>query len=108
MANNNTGFRGNGRAKFKRMEGKSYNFYLVHPPQDADANLLARQLMSIKNVEEVFVTDGDYGFVVKARNGVGEPDDACEYISRKLGCGLVKATSHYQYRKWPGHTVLVP
>jgi len=67
MSNNN----GNGRhvhgASVKRLNKKFYKFYFLQPPENVNADHIAEQLIDIKNVEEVYVTDGDYGFVVKTR-----------------------------------------
>ncbi len=98
MSNTN-GVNGNG-VSIRRLGKKFYKFYFVHPPMNADADRLAEQLIGIKNVEEVFVTDGDYGFVVKTRFSDGkEPDDAYNYISKKLGSNFGEVTSYYQYKK---------
>lgn len=100
MSNNN----GNGRhvhgASVKRLNKKFYKFYFLQPPENVNADHIAEQLIDIKNVEEVYVTDGDYGFVVKTRFFEGqEPDDAFNFISRKLGSNFGKVTSYYQYKK---------
>ncbi|MGI0100329.1 MAG: hypothetical protein ACREBH_01220 [Candidatus Micrarchaeaceae archaeon] len=85
--------------RIKRIDGKSYKFYLVHPPEDTNASDLAEQLISIKNVEEVFVTDGDYGFLVKVKSfGMDESDGVNDYLSKKLGNSFGRITSHYQYK----------
>ena len=83
-----------------RIGNGAYKFYFVEPRENADANRFAERLMSVKEVEEVFVTDGDYGFVVKARAPDGKKmggADGC--LSKMLGSGFGKATSHYQYKK---------
>ncbi len=99
MNNNKQGRNGNG-ARIRRLSKRFYKFYFVQPPMNADADHLAEQLIDIKNVEEVFVTDGDYGFIVKTRFFEGkEPDDAYNYISKRLGSNFGKVTSYYQYRK---------
>jgi DNA-binding Lrp family transcriptional regulator len=96
---NNNEKAGNG-TPIKRLSKKFYKFYFVHPPKNADADRLAEQLIGIKNVEEVFVTDGDYGFVVKARFFEGkEPDDAQNFLLKKMGGNFGKVTSYYQYKK---------
>ena len=77
-----------------------YRFYLIKPPRNANADKLAEELIGIRDVEEVFVTDGDYGFLVKARFfSDREPDDACRYIESRLSGSYGKITSHYQYTK---------
>ncbi len=84
----------------RRIGNIPYKFYFVEPQENADANRFAERLMGMKGVEEVFVTDGDYGFVVKARvSGEGKTDNAHDYLSRRLGCSFGKATCHYQYKK---------
>ena len=88
------------RNGIKKLSSRFYKFYLVRPPSNANADHLAEQLMGIKSVEEVFVTDGDYGFVVKARFFDGkEQEDIQEYITKRLGGNYGMVTSHYQYKK---------
>ncbi len=58
---------GKGSCSARRIGNRPYKFYFVEPAENADADSFAERLMGLKNVEEVFVTDGDYGFVVKAR-----------------------------------------
>ena len=100
MSNNNGKTKAVLGASVKRIESKFYKFYFVQPPINVDANRVAERLIGIKNVEEVFVTDGDYGFIVKTRFFEGEePYDAYNYISKKLGSNFGKVTSYYQYRK---------
>ncbi|MGD0729435.1 MAG: hypothetical protein ABR981_05145 [Candidatus Micrarchaeaceae archaeon] len=78
---------------------KNYRFYFVEPFENMDANNFARKLINIKDVEEVFVTEGDYGFVVKAKSSEDkQQDNICKCISR-LGGSFGKVTSHYQYKK---------
>lgn len=87
-------------ATIKRSNSKSYKFYLLEPPANSDVNRLAKQLMTIKNVEEVFVTDGDYGFIVKTSFSERDKKDAAyDYISRRLGGNFGRVTSYYQYSK---------
>lgn len=98
MRNNSNAKTGDG-VHLKRIDGRACKFYLIHPPENADANLIAKQLMCIKDVEEVFVTDGDYGFVVRAKCDAHGQDDAFDYLSKKLSGNFEKATSYYQYKK---------
>jgi DNA-binding Lrp family transcriptional regulator len=99
MSNGNNNSKGN-YAPVRRVAKGHYKFYLVHPTLNADADHVAERLMGIKNVEEVFVTDGDYGFIVKARFPKGNrQDDAFNYLSKNLGSNLGSVTSYYQYKK---------
>lgn len=96
--NNGIGTRRKGSAK--RLSKGFYRFYFVEPPEGADADRLAERLMGIKDVEEVFVTDGDYGYVVKARSLEGkEPDDTDRHLIKCIGGNFCKAVSYYQYKK---------
>ena len=77
-----------------------HRFYFIEPRQNADAEELAEKLISLKPVEEVFLTDGDYGFVVKTRFFKGdEPGDITKYIARNVSRRFGKVVSYYQYRK---------
>ncbi len=84
--------KGNGRSEL-------YKFYLVSPKSGMDADALAYKFLSIKPVEEVFLTDGDYGYVLKVRNTTKqgkEPKKLISYI-KKNGFSCSKAVSHYRY-----------
>ena len=76
-----------------------HRFYLISPKQNLDAGLLAERLLSLEPVEEVFLTDGDFGYIVKARfSKEGEYEDTVDHIAKKLGSKFSKAVSYYQYR----------
>ncbi len=83
-----------------RKRGILHRFYLIEPRENASADELAEKLISLKPVEEVFLTDGDYGFLVKTRFFEGsEPDDITKYISRNVSKKFGKIVSYFQYRK---------
>ena len=84
----------------KRDGKKFYKFYLVNPKDNTDPDTIAEKLISFDDVEEVYVTDGDYGFIVKTRFRDGkEPDDVYGYIHRKIDSKFGEITSYYKYRK---------
>ena len=88
-----------GTAKTSR-KGTLHKFYFIQPKENANADQLAEALINLKLVEEVFLTDGDYGFIVKARFFNGrEPKDVTEYISRKISNNYGKVVSYFQYSK---------
>ncbi len=90
---------GNGTGKGRKREAL-HKFYFVRPRVNADANKLAERLIGLKAVEEVFLTEGDYGFVVKARFFKDqEPNDVGRYISRNVGLEFGKVVSYCQYSK---------
>jgi hypothetical protein len=91
---------GDNNAQIRRIDNKIYKFYFVKPPENSNADHLAEQLISMKGVEEVFVTDGDYGFIVKTRFFDGMKSDGVHnYISKRLGSDFGRVTSYYQYKK---------
>ena len=76
-----------------------HKFYLISPKSGMDADALACKFLSIKPVEEVFVTDGDYGYIIKVgntRKQGKEPKKLISYI-KKNGFSCSKAVSHYHY-----------
>ena len=74
-------------------------FYLLSPKSNMDADALASELLSIKPVEEVIVTEGDYGFIVKAGACKDkEPTDLMKYMAKR-GIACQQAMSHYSYKK---------
>ena len=83
----------------KRMS-RLHKFFFVEPQENANADELAEKLISLKNVEEVFVTDGDCGFVVKTRFSMeDEPKDVIQFIKNHVGRSYGAVVSHYEYRK---------
>ena len=56
-----------------RKISRGYRYFFVKPRQNSDANKIAEMLMRIENVRDVSVTEGEYGFVVRAS---GATDDA--------------------------------
>lgn len=83
-----------------KRKGKLHKFFFVEPQENANADELAEKLISLKSVEEVFVTDGDCGFVVKARfSKEGEPKDVMKFIKGHIGRSFGAVVSYYEYRK---------
>ena len=79
-------------------KGKLHRFYLVEPKPNADADALAERLISLKPVEEVLLTDGAYGFIVKVRFTNGkEPRDVVDYIKEKISDRFGTVDSYYKY-----------
>ena len=79
---------------------KQHRFFFVKPGEKADADEFADKVANIECVEEVLLTEGDFGFVVKARLGpLDKQKELAKCISEASSekCGL--AVSHYQYRK---------
>lgn len=83
-----------------RKRGSLHRFYLVEPKPNANADELAEKLIAMKPVEEVLLSDGDYGYLVKVRfiNGK-EPVDVVNYLKEKIAVKYGVVDSYYQYRK---------
>ncbi len=87
-------------SKLPRKKTNIHKFYLLRPKENANIDVLADQLISLKNVREVFVTDGDYGFIVKTRFSEGkEPKNVTRYITKHIGQDYGKVVSYYRYKK---------
>jgi DNA-binding Lrp family transcriptional regulator len=83
-----------------RKGGSLHRFYLIKPRPSADADKLAERLIALKPVEEVFLADGDYGFIVKVKFLYGEePADVVDYLKTNVATGFSTVDSYYRYRK---------
>jgi hypothetical protein len=81
-------------------KGVMRKFYFIRPRKNINAGELAEKLIELKPVEEVFLTEGDCGFIVKARfTNNKEPKDVVDYISKNVGSKYGKVVSYYEYRK---------
>lgn len=49
-----------------RSYGSSYDYFFVKPGRKDNVHKTAQKLIGIKRVREVVITEGDYGFIVKA------------------------------------------
>ncbi len=84
----------------KRKNSSLHRFYLISPRENADASSLAEKLLSLKPVQEVFLTDGDFGYIVKARfSKDNEPEDAVDHLAKRIDSKFGKVVSYYQYKK---------
>ncbi len=81
-------------------DSSSCRFYMLEPREGSNACATARELMAFKEVEEVYVTEGSHGFIVKAKDGNGkEPGTLRSYIVRKTGSRFSHAAAHFSYKK---------
>ena len=78
----------------------SHRFYLISPKESMDSTAFVEKMLSLKPVQEVFLTDGDYGYIVKAKfNKEDEPKDAVDYFAKRIDKRFGKVVSYYQYKK---------
>ena len=75
------------------------HYFFVRPGRNGNVHRAAAKLMGIRKVKEVAVTEGDYGFVVKA-HGLQEGEQAvAREITRAVGGNSKKAVCHCRYVK---------
>ena len=79
-----------------RRVSHGYHYFLVRPATACDVHRSAKRMMGIERICEVLVTEGEYGFVVKARATHGAHYTAAR-IGRVVGGGVSAVTGHYMY-----------
>jgi hypothetical protein len=73
------------------------HYFFVRPGRNENLHKAAARLMGIRKVTEVAITEGEYGFVVKA-HGVQDVDRAIvREIARAVGGSSRKAVCHCRY-----------
>ncbi len=86
--------------KKTNMVSGGFDYFFVKPAPRKDVHKAARKLMDIKGVSEVSVTEGEYGFIVKADFFDERDNDfLCKEILKAVGGRSSKAACHYKYRK---------
>lgn len=80
-----------------------HRFYLISPKScSLNACDVAGKLLALDCIEEVFMTEGKYGYIVKTRHQKGNAEVKAESVRRhlsRLGLGCTEVLSHYHYRK---------
>ena len=79
-----------------RMVSHGYHYFFVRPGRNGNVHKAAARLMAIRKVKEVAITEGDYGFVVKADGLEGEKEVVRE-IAKTVGGNSKKAVCHCRY-----------
>lgn len=75
------------------------NLFFVKPGRSADAYATAKRLAAISKVQEVMITEGEYGFVVRSEGAFDSEDPVLEKISKLVGASPKKAISYCQVRQ---------
>ena len=78
-----------------RRVSHGYHYFFVRPRRSGNVHKAAARLMGIRKVKEVAVTEGDYGFVVKAHESEG--DGVVREIAKAVGGSSRKAVCHCRY-----------
>lgn len=82
----------------KKHYGQIYDLYLMNAKHGSKACKIAEKLISISGVEEVLVTEGDFGFLVKARQNSASNKIYNAIQSHARG-SMRSVTSYYRYTK---------
>ena len=82
-----------------RMVSHGYHYFFVRPGRNKDLHAAARKLMGIRKVREVEITEGDYGFVIRAHD-VRDGDKAMvKEIAKAVGGQLQEGSMPLQVCK---------
>lgn len=80
-----------------RRNGQVYNLFFIKPKERTNTHRYAERLAAMKDVAEVMITEGECGFIVKARGSeVKAGSKLEESLSRS---SYKKIASYYQYRR---------
>ncbi len=75
-------------------------FYLINPERNASVNLNVRKLLGVKEVDEVYVTEGPHGLIAKASPGSAiSSRRTTTSIVRQFHGNVSVITSYARYRK---------
>ncbi|MDE1857012.1 MAG: hypothetical protein KGH98_02925, partial [Candidatus Micrarchaeota archaeon] len=72
----------------------------VKPRENYDINSMAMRIMGLGDIEEIHVTEGICGFLVKARfHSDGQSGNVRQWLSKVAGSNCGELISHYTYKK---------
>lgn len=75
-------------------------FFFIKPQENSNAIETAQELLSIDNIEEVFIVDGDYGFIAKSNCRDNNASKAIgQFISENFNTNFHKLSSYYKIKK---------
>lgn len=81
-----------------RADGRPYNLFFIKPGKK-NPREFAENVLKLDEVEEVMVTSGQFGYIVKSRSGVSESDSVHRYMERNHAHSFSKMKCYYKYRK---------
>ena len=80
-----------------RKVSHGYHYFFVRPGRSGNLHKAAARLMGIRKVSEVAITEGDYGFVVKARDIRDGEKAVVREIAKAVGGSSKRAVCHCRY-----------
>ncbi len=84
-----------------KRNGKTFhNFLILRPNDGVDISRCAADLLGLNDVLEVYVTEGDAGFMVKARfDGEKGPEEVARYIKANVDNRYGTLVSYLNYKR---------
>jgi DNA-binding Lrp family transcriptional regulator len=83
--------------------GVMHKFYFIKPRYNANAAEFAERLIELEHVDGVYLTEGNYGFIVRVRfSDENRPKNVTDYISKNVSRKYGELTSYFEYRKGRG------
>ena len=80
-----------------RMVSHGYHYFFVKPGRNGNLHKAAARLMGIRKVGEVAITEGEYGFVVKAHDVKDGEKVVVREIAKAVGGSSKRAVCHCRY-----------
>ena len=80
-----------------RRVSRGYHYFFVKPGCNRDVHKAAARLMAIESVREVSITEGEYGFVVKANEIHEDEPEILARIGKATRGKSTAAVCHCQY-----------
>ncbi|MCL4383212.1 MAG: hypothetical protein M1168_02600 [Candidatus Marsarchaeota archaeon] len=75
-------------------------FFFIKPQENSNAIETAQKLLSVDNIEEVFIVDGDYGFIAKSNCIDNNTSKAIgQFVSKNSNTNFHKLSSYYKIKK---------
>jgi DNA-binding Lrp family transcriptional regulator len=80
--------------------GVMHKFYFIKPRYNANAAEFAERLIGLEHVDGVYLTEGNYGFIVRVKFSEGSVlKNVTEYISKNVSKRYGELTSYFEYSK---------
>ena len=75
-------------------------FFFIKPYVNNNALQIAQELLTLENIEEVFIVDGDYGFIAKTKLIDDKLSEEIEqFITKNIKINFHKSHINYKIRK---------
>jgi hypothetical protein len=84
-----------------RKDDKTFHkFFILRPKDGVEIEKVTNELLALNDVLEVYVTEGNAGFMVKARfDGEREPEQVANYIKANIDNRYGTLVSYLNYKR---------